>query len=155
MGNKIKCKSRNNENVDKKQRKCEIVVRFGYTFLDDKNMYTLCKFRTTNHRLPVETGRWNNIDRVDRICTKCDNITIGDEYHYIMERELFSNFRNRFIFTNLRERPNILKFKHIMSAYQNQNFEKLCKFIRNINKCFVVYTVYGQVKKMAPTAIAV
>jgi hypothetical protein len=71
MGNKIKCKSRNNENVDKKQRKCEMVVRFGYTFLDDKYIYTLYKFRTTNHRLPVETGRWNNIDRVDRICTKC------------------------------------------------------------------------------------
>ena len=73
-----------------------------------------------------------------------------------MEREHFSNFRDRFIFTNLRERPNILKFKHIMSAYQNQNLEKLCQFIRNINKSFVVYTVYGQFKKkMAPTAIAV
>ena len=64
----------------------------------------------------------------------CDNITIGDEYHYIMECEHFSNFRNRFIVTNLRERPNILKFKHIMTAYQKQNLKKLCKFIRNINK---------------------
>ena len=44
-----------------------------------------------------------------------DNITIGDEYHYIMECEHFSNFRNMFIITNLRERPNILKFKRIMS----------------------------------------
>jgi hypothetical protein len=50
------------------------------------------------------------------------------------------------------EKPNILKFKQIMSAYQKQNLEKLCKFIRNINKSlfsrlshahvFVVYTVY-------------
>jgi hypothetical protein len=46
--------------------------------------------------------------------------------------------RNRFIVTNLRERPNILKFKQIMSAYQKQNLEKLCKFIRNINKSFVL-----------------
>jgi hypothetical protein len=71
-------------------------------------------------------------------CTKCDNITIGDEFHYIMECEHFSNFRNRFIVTNLRERPNILKLKQIMSAYQKQNLEKLCKFIRNINKYFVL-----------------
>jgi hypothetical protein len=63
----------------------------------------------------------NNIDRVNRICNKCDNITIGDEYHNIMECEHFSNFKNRFIVTNLRERPNILKFKQIMSAYQKQN----------------------------------
>ena len=24
-----------------------------------KNIITLCKFRTGNHRLPIETGRWN------------------------------------------------------------------------------------------------
>jgi hypothetical protein len=58
-----------------------------------------------------------------------------------MECEHFSNFRNRFIVTNLRERPNILKFKQIMSAYQKQNLEKLCKFIRNINKSFVLLAV--------------
>ena len=55
-----------------------------------------------------------------------------------MECEHFSNFRNRFIVTNLRERPNILNFKQIMSAHQKQNLEKLCKFIRNINKSFVL-----------------
>ena len=55
-----------------------------FRILEDKDIYTLCKFRTTNHRLPIETGRWNNIDRVNRICTKCDNITIGDEYYYII-----------------------------------------------------------------------
>ena len=80
--------------------------------------------RTTNHKSPIETCRWNNINRVNRICTKCDNIVIGDEYHYIIECEHFSNFRNRFIATNLRERPNILKFKQIMSAYEKQNLEK-------------------------------
>jgi hypothetical protein len=53
-----------------------------------------------------------------------------------MECEHFSNFRNRFIATNLRERPNILKF--IMSAYQKQTLEILCKFIRNMNKSVVL-----------------
>ena len=106
-----------------------------------KTRIFLRKFRTTNHKLPIETGRWNNIDRANRICTKCDNITIGDEYHYIMECKHFSNIRNRFIVTNLRERPNILKFKQIMSAYQKQNLEKLCKFIRNINMSFILQAV--------------
>jgi hypothetical protein len=55
-----------------------------------------------------------------------------------MECEHFSNFRNRIIVTNLRERPNIPKFKQIMSAYQKQNLEKLWKFMRNINKSFVL-----------------
>ena len=36
----------------------------------------------------------------------------------------FKKFKNRFIITNLQERPNILKFKQIMSASQKQNLEK-------------------------------
>ena len=51
---------------------------------------------------------------------------------------IFLNFRNRFIITNLRERPNNLKSEQIMSAYQKQNLEKSCKFIQNINKSFVL-----------------
>jgi len=76
--------------------------------LENKDMHTLCKFRTNNQKLPIETGRWNNIDRVNRIYTKCDNIIIGDEYHHIMDYQHVSNVRNRFIITNLRERPIFL-----------------------------------------------
>ena len=39
------------------------------------------------------------------------------------------------------KKPNILKFKQIMSAYQKQNLEKIFKFIRNLNKSFVLYAV--------------
>ena len=80
--------------------------------------------KTINYKLSIETSRWNNIDRANIICTKCDTITIGDEYHYIMECQHLTNLNNRFINTNLQERPNILKFKQIMSASQKQNLEK-------------------------------
>ena len=34
---------------------------------DSKNAIVLCKFRTTNHRLPIEIiGRWQNIERNNR-----------------------------------------------------------------------------------------
>ena len=36
----------------------------------------------------------------------------------------FQKFNNRFIITNLQEKPTILKFKQIMSASQKQNLEK-------------------------------
>ena len=39
------------------------------------------------------------------------------------------------------KKANILKFKQIMSAYQKQNLEQIFKFIRNINKSFVLYAV--------------
>jgi hypothetical protein len=37
-----------------------------FNIMEDKDIYTLCKFRTTNHKLQIETGRWNGIDRENR-----------------------------------------------------------------------------------------
>jgi hypothetical protein len=33
-----------------------------------KNRITFCKFRTGNHRLPIETGKWNDVDHGNRLC---------------------------------------------------------------------------------------
>ena len=53
--------------------------------LNDNERILLCKFRTTNHRLIIETGRWQNIDREDRICNLCNEGLVGDEFHYLLE----------------------------------------------------------------------
>ena len=45
----------------------------------------LCWFRTTNQNLPIETGRWRNIDRGNRYCNLCNCQKLGDEYHYVLE----------------------------------------------------------------------
>ena len=63
-----------------------------FNILIDKDIYTFCKFRTANHKLPIETGRWNNTERENRICTKCNSGDLGDEYHYIMECKHFENY---------------------------------------------------------------
>jgi hypothetical protein len=74
------------------------------------------------------------------VCTKCENITIGDECQYIMECQHCSYFSNRFNITNIREKPNILKFKQeeledtkwvIRIRISNQNYfeSKLFWFI--------------------------
>ena len=47
-------------------------------------MLNFCKFRCGGHRLPVETGRWHNASRADRLCHLCDSADIGDGFHYIM-----------------------------------------------------------------------
>ena len=50
--------------------------------LSTKNARILCKFRTGNVKLPIETGRWFNIERDDRICDLCSS-DVDDEFHYI------------------------------------------------------------------------
>ena len=43
------------------------------------------KFRTTNHQLPVQIGRWHGTPLRERLCTLCNNVQIADEFHYILE----------------------------------------------------------------------
>ena len=105
-----------------------------FNILEDKDIYTLCKFRTTNHKLPIETGRWNGIDRENRQCLKCNSRSIGDEFHYIMECHFFTENRTQLISRYLTQRPNILKFKQIMCTSEKIKLEKLCRFIRKINQ---------------------
>ena len=53
--------------------------------LNDKNRFTFCRFRTSNHRLPIEVGRWTNIERHNRLCQLCQSCEIGDEFHYVLQ----------------------------------------------------------------------
>ena len=41
----------------------------------------LCKYRTCNHRLPIETGRCLNLERNRNVCNLCDNGDLGDYYY--------------------------------------------------------------------------
>ena len=61
--------------------------------LEYKNAVLLCRFRTCNTKLPIETGRWLNITRHDRVCILCNNRNIGDEYHYLFECQFFAQKR--------------------------------------------------------------
>ena len=46
----------------------------------------LSRIRTSNHKLPVEVGRYGKgrVPREQRICNKCDSGEIGDEFHFIL-----------------------------------------------------------------------
>ena len=51
-----------------------------------KNPYrkTLVKLRISNHKLNIETGRYDKISRFDRICPVC-SLDIEDEIHFLFD----------------------------------------------------------------------
>ena len=102
--------------------------------LEKKDRMTFCKFRTTNHKLPIEIGRWYSVNRNDRKCLLCNKNDLGDEFHYIFECPYFKITRKQCLGTYFRKRVNVCKFK---DSFQNKNqitLRKLCKFINVINK---------------------
>jgi hypothetical protein len=86
-----------------------------FDILDEQNYLLLCKFRTTNHKLSIEKGRWSNIPRENRYCELCQKNQIGDEYHCIFECTNLSEKRTSLLPNHLIERPNIIKFKNLMT----------------------------------------
>ena len=105
-----------------------------FSILDYHHSIEFCRFRTTNHKLPIEQGRWNNIDRNDRICTLCNSVDIGDEFHYVLQCNFFENFRKLHISKFYIRHVNILKFRTLMTSENKSELIKLCKFIKLINK---------------------
>ena len=100
--------------------------------LSVKERTLLCRFRTTNHRLIIETGRWSGIDRVERLCNICNQGLIGDEYHYLLECCFFNEERKMYLKNEYCQRPDVHKFSNLMNSHNDNELKKLCQFIKII-----------------------
>ena len=56
----------------------------------------LVSFRSRTHRLPVETGQWQNIEFQERSCTLCLNAA-GDIFHSILDCDKLKEQRKDFL----------------------------------------------------------
>ena len=102
------------------------------TSLDIDRTRALIKFRTGNHRLPIETGRYNNIPIENRKCRFCN--ILGDEFHYVMECKQFSFSRKKYIDKMYYTRPNMEKFQTLMNCKTIDQMTKLSLFVSIIMK---------------------
>ena len=67
------------------------------------------KLRISNHKLNIETGRYDKISRCDRFCPVC-GLNIEDEIHFLFDCPKYSSVRDD-VFNKIDNRiPN---YKHI------------------------------------------
>ena len=50
-----------------------------------KTRVAVTKTRISCHLLPIESGRYKKIPRVERLCPLCNRSEIGDEFHYLLK----------------------------------------------------------------------
>ena len=70
----------------------------------------MAQFRSGTHWLKIETGRYENLTRAQRLCTEC--CVVEDEIHYLMECKQFCA-----------EKANLLNMSSTLMA----NFDNLTK----------------------------
>ena len=110
--------------------KSDISLKFYITFLPMKLRTVFSRFRCRNHKLPVETGIYINIPRSERVCVKCTQSEIGDEFHYIFNCPFFADQRRTYLPKYCHIHPSAPKFKRIMN--DKTKLRSLANFIKII-----------------------
>ena len=100
-----------------------------YLLLSKPISVPILKFRTCNHHLPVEVGRWLGIPRLERTCSLCDSPVVADEFHYLFKCPFFNNERLLYIPNKYCKWPNMHKLRCILSTKKVKDIKNLSKFV--------------------------
>ena len=100
---------------------------------------SLTKLRISSHRLGIERGRYTNIPRHDRICSRCNINELDDEIHFLFKCSLFNTDRDQLHTCIATSCPNFTnlnlenKFIWLMTTENTDVLQCLCNFILKSN----------------------
>lgn len=92
----------------------------------------LCRFRLSNHNLPIEKGRHMGLTREDRKCLKCTTGDIGDEFHYLFVCHFFDEKRRELLSHHYYRHPSMKKMCDLFNVRNSKKIVKLAKFCKHI-----------------------
>ena len=89
----------------------------------------MSRFRLSSHNLALETGRYYNIPKENRICTFCNMNKIESEYHFLLVCPLYAELRRQYLPQYYCRWPSITKFKNLMQSKSERVIKRLSKYI--------------------------
>ncbi len=113
----------------------EIYVLEDYLLkLSKGNRITLCKLRACNNKFPINVGRYEDIPRENRICSKCVGNHVGDEYHILFncQNANIVRLREMYVPSYYRVRPTQIKHKLLMQTSNVNTLNNLSLFLRAV-----------------------
>ena len=84
----------------------------------------------STHRLHIETSRWTkrlSTPINDRKCSVCN--ILEDEYHFILECQMFNDLKIKLIPDLYRIRPNMQKFVSLLNNNHVNIIKQLAKYM--------------------------
>ncbi len=94
----------------------------------------LARFRCFSHRLHIETGRYVNKSKSDRLCLVCNEEHIEDEYHFVLICKSYQNLRYIYLPHKFYLKPTVHKFNMLMSTSNTAIIRQLAVYIFNAMK---------------------
>ena len=99
------------------------------TLLNWKEAIDFCRFKCSNHKLPVVTCRFINTERSEHVCTLCNLNMIGDEYHCIYVCPAFNHEQSVYIPRNQLKFHNTMTMHFLFHQTSVSNLAKFCRAI--------------------------
>jgi hypothetical protein len=94
----------------------------------------ICKYRIHAHSLKIETGRYLNIDRQERICDFCNDSCIEDEFHLILKWKIMMTCRKKYIKPYYWKIAYAFKLVQLLSVCNIKELNNLGKFLYSAEK---------------------
>ena len=104
------------------------------TTMNRREAIVLCRYRCGNHKLPIITGRYNKVEKNERVCPLCNTKAIGDEPHYLFTCPAFMQERSMYIDARYLEPPNAQDIEGLFTCENNttlSNLSQFCSIIMN------------------------
>ena len=100
---------------------------------NDKHRIALSRFRCSAHKLAIEEGRYRNIERNQRFCTRCNTNVVENEYHFMLVCPLYRDIRHEILPHYYSVWPNQRKFETLLNSTQTSVIKKIAKYIYSAN----------------------
>ena len=84
--------------------------------------------RLCSHSLEIEFGRYNGVDRNNRLCKLCNQKVVESEYHFLLCCTKYDTVRKKYL--GHISWPTVHKFNLLMSTKKKTTMIKLSKFIK-------------------------
>ena len=89
----------------------------------------LSRFRCSLHQLQIETGRYINKPRSERLCKVCNDNYFENEFHFLLICKEYQNVRCLYLPKELYSCPSINNFNRFMSNTSSEIVEGLAMYI--------------------------
>ena len=106
------------------------------TVLSRREATALCRYRCGNHKLPIITGRYNKVEKSERVCPLCNTKAIGDEHHYLFTCTAFIHERSKYINTRYLEPPGAQDIEGLFTCENPTSLSNLSQFCSIIMNSF-------------------
>ena len=104
------------------------VERYLIINMPVQHRYAMSRFRSSSHKLCIETGRHNNIPIHLRLCQFCleNQLNVIDcEYHVFFQCKKYEDIRSQYLFTWYYGGKFVHNFYHLLSSSNDDVIWKL------------------------------